>query len=170
MALNVAKLYAVKHLMLESLVKTLATKHRCKTAPIYRKLIHTTKDGLKAIKVVVSRQDKPDLVTTFGAQPIRYQRTATIKDRPESGFFITRTQLIDRMQAEACELCGSNDRVEIHHIHKLKDYRERFKGKEPPEWLKRMMEMRRKTLVTCHECHVKIHNGTYDGKRLQAKQ
>jgi group II intron reverse transcriptase/maturase len=170
MAVNVSHLYLVKSLMMESLVKTLATKHKCKTTRIYRKHLYKTAEGLKAIKAVVSRKDKPDLVATFGAQPIRYQRMGTIKDRPESGFFINRTQLIDRMQAEECELCGSQDRVEVHHINKLKDYRERFKGKEPPEWLKRMMEMRRKTLVTCHECHVKIHNGTYDGKRLNAKQ
>jgi len=168
MAVNVSNLYTVKSLMMESLVKTLATKHKCKTTRIYRKHIYTTSEGLKAIKVAVSREDKPDLVATFGAQPIRYQRMGTIKDRPERGFFINRTQLIDRMQAEACELCGSNNSVEVHHINKLKDYREKFKGKEPPDWLKTMMAIRRKTLVTCHECHVRIHNGTYDGKRLKS--
>jgi group II intron reverse transcriptase/maturase len=170
MAVNVSRLYSVKSLMLESLVKTLATKHKCKTTRIYRKHIYTTSDGLKAIKVVVSRKDKPDLVATFGAQPIRYQRMGTIKDRPESVIFAGRTQLIDRVQAEKCELCGDETNVEVHHINKLKDYREKYKGKEPPDWLKRMMEIRRKTLVVCHECHVKIHNGTYDGKSLKAKQ
>jgi group II intron reverse transcriptase/maturase len=169
MAVNVANLYKVKNLMMESLVKTLATKHKCKTTQVYRKHIYKTSDGLKAIRVVVSRKDKPDLVATFGAHPIRYQRNGTIKDRLEREFFIGRTQLIDRMQAEECELCGDNTNIEVHHINKLKDYREKFKGKEPPDWLKRMMAIRRKTLVVCHSCHVKIHNGSYDGKSLKAK-
>jgi group II intron reverse transcriptase/maturase len=170
MAVNVSRLYSVKNYMMESLVKTLATKHQCKTTRIYRKHIFTTRDGLKAIKVVVNRKDKPDLVATFGTQPIRYQRMGTIKDRPEGVILAGRTQLIDRIQAEECELCGDKTNVQVHHINKLKDYREKFKGKEPPDWLKRMMEIRRKTLVVCHECHVKIHNGTYDGKSLKAKQ
>ncbi len=38
-------------------------------------------------------------------------------------------------------------------------------GKKP-EWMKRMMTMRRKTLAVCHKCHTKIHSGTYDGKKV----
>jgi group II intron reverse transcriptase/maturase len=169
MAVNVSRLYAVKSLMMESLVKTLATKHKSKVIRIYRKHIYVTNDGLKAIKVIVSREEKPDLVATFGAQPIRYQRMGTIKDQPERGFIITRTQLVDRMLAQECELCGDKNDVEVHHLNKLKDYRQKFKGKEPPEWLKRMMEIRRKTLVVCHNCHVKIHAGMYDGKSPKAR-
>jgi group II intron reverse transcriptase/maturase len=168
MAVNVSRLYSVKSLMMESLVKTLATKHKCKTTRIYQKHIFTTKDGLKAIKVVVSRPDKPDLVATFGTQPIRYQRMGTIKDRPEQVIFAGRTQLIDRLLAGKCELCGDTIALQVHHINKLKDYREKFKGKEPPDWLKRMMEIRRKTLVVCHNCHRKIHAGRYDGKSLKS--
>jgi hypothetical protein len=165
MAVNVGKLYSVKSRMMESLAKTLATKHKCSVKRIYRKYIYITDDGLKAMKVVVTRESKPSLTATFGAQPIRYQRMGSIKDSPE-GFFIGRTQLIERMQAEECELCGSKNNVEVHHINKLKDYRSKFKGKEAPSWLKIMMQMMRKTLVVCHDCHVAIHNGSYDGRSL----
>jgi group II intron reverse transcriptase/maturase len=168
MAVNVTKLYSVKNRMMESLAKTLASKHKSSVKRVYRKHIYSTDEGLKAIKVVVTREGKPNLTATFGAQPIRYQRTGNIKDSPE-GFYNGRTQLIERMQAEECELCGSKTKIEVHHINKLKDYRSKFKGKEAPNWLKVMMQMMRKTLVVCHECHVAIHNGSYDGKALNAK-
>lgn len=168
MAVNVGKLYSVKNRMMESLAKTLASKHKCSAKRVYRKHIFTTEEGLKAFKVVVARENKPNLIATFGAQPIRYQRMGNIKDSP-GGFYIGRTQLIERMQADQCELCGSKNNVEVHHINKLKDYRGKFKGKEVPQWIKVMMQMMRKTLVVCHDCHVAIHNGSYDGIALNAK-
>ncbi len=36
----------------------------------------------------------------------------------------------------------------------------------PPQWVVRMSEKRRKTLVVCANCHRAIHNGTYDGPKL----
>lgn len=169
MAVDVTKLYRVKSMMLESLAKTLAAKHKCSAVKIYGRHMYTTEEGLKAFKVVVTREGKTNLTATFGAQPIRYQRMGNIEDNPEKVFFNARTQLIGRMQAQQCELCGSRENVEVHHINKLKDYRSKFKGKETPIWLKTMMEMLRKTLVVCHECHVAIHNGSYDGKALNTK-
>lgn len=78
-----------------------------------------------------------------------------------------RTQLIDRLLADKCELCGSTENINVHHVRKLKDLKQRYAGKNPPPvWVKRMIEIRRKTLVVCHQCHHAIHAGTYDGVRL----
>ncbi len=63
-----------------------------------------------------------------------------------------------RVLADYCELCGSTECVEVHHIRKLAD----LKGpgrKEKPEWMKRMAARRRKTLVVCRQCHENIHAG-----------
>ncbi|SKB95518.1 group II intron reverse transcriptase/maturase [Sphingobacterium nematocida] len=63
-----------------------------------------------------------------------------------------RTSLIERLQAQKCELCRSTENLEMHHIRKMKD----LKGKEP--WVIKMIARKRKTMADCHKCHVKIHN------------
>ncbi|MDQ6532166.1 reverse transcriptase domain-containing protein, partial [Flavobacterium sp. LHD-85] len=67
-----------------------------------------------------------------------------------------RNSLIARLQNEKCELCGANEKLEMHHIRKLKD----LKGKE--DWMKRMIARKRKTLAVCSKCHDKIHAGKLD--------
>ncbi|HDO7888693.1 TPA: hypothetical protein ACTEL0_000716 [Legionella pneumophila] len=67
------------------------------------------------------------------------------------------------MLAQTCELCDSHERIEVHHIRKLADLNQKS-NTELPEWKKRMIARRRKTLVVCHECHKKIQYGRYDGK------
>lgn len=72
----------------------------------------------------------------------------------------SRTDLIQRLQANECELCGSRKSCEVHHIRKLADLKHRWRGrKEKPEWVKRMIALRRKTLVVCKQCHTHIHAG-----------
>jgi hypothetical protein len=68
------------------------------------------------------------------------------------------------MLADKCELCGSEKRVEAHHIRKLANLKK--DGKERPMWIQKMIAMRRKTLFVCQEGHNSIHNGTYDGVAL----
>jgi hypothetical protein len=78
-----------------------------------------------------------------------------------------RTQLVERLLADECELCKSNVNVQTHHIKKLKDLKTKWKGrKEKPKWVKKMIAIRRKTLVVCAQCHRKIHDGIYDGIKL----
>ena len=64
--------------------------------------------------------------------------------------------LIVKLQAQECELCGTNCDLEMHHVRKLKD----LKGKQ--DWEKKMISRRRKTLAVCPQCHDKIHSGTLD--------
>ena len=62
-------------------------------------------------------------------------------------------------------LCGSTDKIEVHHIRKLADLEQKGKS-ERPDWMKKMAARHRKTLVVCLECHHKIQYGRYDGKAL----
>jgi Fe-S-cluster-containing hydrogenase component 2 len=64
------------------------------------------------------------------------------------------TTFESRLKAKVCEICGTTESqcYEIHHINKLKT----LKGKEL--WERVMLAKRRKTIVVCHECHLKIHN------------
>jgi hypothetical protein len=64
------------------------------------------------------------------------------------------------LQANTCELCGSEEKCEVHHIRKLADLKHRWAGrKTKPEWVKTMIAIQRKTLVVCRRCHVAIHAG-----------
>lgn len=61
----------------------------------------------------------------------------------------------------SCALCGSNQEIEIHHVRKLS----KTKSKD---YLSVMMaRMNRKQIPVCKKCHIKIHQGAYDGKRIQ---
>ena len=60
-----------------------------------------------------------------------------------------RNSLMERLKLQVCELCGATDKLEMHHVRKLKD----LKGKS--DWEKKMIARRRKTLAVCSKCHAK---------------
>lgn len=168
MAVNASKLYQVKSAMLASLVKTLAGKYRRSVSWVYKRYKTTYNDGLVGMAVTVDREGKRPLVAKFGAKPIRYQREAVLDDItfPPYRGSDRRSQLVDRLLAETCELCGASGTVEVHHIRKLKDIIRQYRRKEKPVWVVTMVAIRRKTLIVCRTCHNAIHNGTYDGRKL----
>lgn len=81
-----------------------------------------------------------------------------LNDRLSNTIAITggRNGLITRLQAQVCELCGSTDELEMHHVRKLKD----LKGKS--DWEVKMIARKRKTLALCIKCHHKVHAGSID--------
>ena len=59
-----------------------------------------------------------------------------------------------------CVLCGSTKKIEIHHVRKLSKTKQK-------DYLSIMMaRMNRKQIPVCQKCHIKIHQGVYDGKRI----
>ncbi|WP_182318949.1 HNH endonuclease [Wolbachia pipientis] len=77
-----------------------------------------------------------------------------------------RSEIEQRLLAQTCELCKSQEQIEVHHVRKLADLLGK-RNTELPKWKKRMIERQRKTLVVCHECHKKIQYGKYDGDSLK---
>lgn len=49
-----------------------------------------------------------------------------------------RNSLMERLKLQVCELCGATDKLEMHHVRKLKD----LKGKS--DWEKKMIARRQK--------------------------
>ncbi len=149
----------------KSLLRTLAGKHKSSAAKIYRKYHYKTKDR-NTVAVIVPRKGKKPFMAVFGRKPIERNLNAVIADDVKQ-IFGGRTQLIDRLLADKCEICGSREGVEVHHIKKLKDLQKKWQGrKEKPEWVRKMIAIRRKTLVVCEKHHDEIHIGSYDGKKL----
>jgi group II intron reverse transcriptase/maturase len=145
-----------------SLLKTLAAKHKSTISRMARRFAGKaiTENGvMRCLSVIVERKDKPPLYTKFGGISLKPRPFAVIEDLPtDQDRIITRNELIQRLMADECELCGSRDRVAGHHVRKLADLK--VKGrKEIPTWKRVMISRRRKTLFVCHYCHTAIHAG-----------
>jgi group II intron reverse transcriptase/maturase len=157
----------LKYVMEVALTKTLANKFKVSVPHIYRRYRGTRTVGGYTYKTLQVEVPTKDSITTIywggislkvikpGTEPIDdtiRQRDWVIANR--------RSDLIQRLQASECELCGSQEDCEVHHIHKLSDLKRRWQGrKEKPAWVKSMIAMRRKTLIVCAKCHADIHAG-----------
>jgi group II intron reverse transcriptase/maturase len=159
------KLSKLGHVMEVSLAKTLARKHKTSVSKIYRRYKGTrTVDGRRYKTLQVEVETKTGTTTIYwGAIPLRTVQAGKepLEDtRYREQWRYKRSDLIQRLQADTCELCGSQVNIQVHHVRKLSDLKKRWAGrKAKPEWVKHMIAARRKTLMVCHQCHVNIHAG-----------
>lgn len=163
LAYNLGALQKVKWAAQVSLVKTLANKLRTTCRRIYRRFgatLWTPEGRYKVIQVVVPRPGKEPLEAHFGAIPLKRNPWAAICES-ERKIWSGRSELLERLLAQKCELCGGPDDIEVHHIRKLADLHK--KGRSRPKWMEIMAARRRKTLIVCRGCHDEIHYGRYDG-------
>jgi group II intron reverse transcriptase/maturase len=169
MAYNVAHSFnPVKHMFMESAARTLANKHKISRSSVFAKYKRTGEQGVKALIVKVPNPKRPDkpYYARLGDHPIRTSFATAIPDKVEK-FYVNRNDLVQRLLADTCELCGSQDGIAVHHIRKLADIQKKFQGrKSAPDWAKFMLARNRKTVVVCHHCHTQIHTGTYDSTKV----
>ena len=114
------------------------------------------------MQVTVEREGRTPLVARFGGLCLKPDPFLVVMDRPFEADRLgpARTDLIQRLLADECEICGSTDRIQVHHVRKLADLKLRWQGRrEKPHWVQYMLARRRKTLVVCHGCHTAIHAG-----------
>lgn len=160
LAHNIERMTKVHWVMRRSLLMTLANKHKASVAKMVRKFsgrIVTAYGSRKGIQLVIRREGKDPLVATFGGIPFRRKKDAILVDELTQPIFNPRSELIQRLQAEECEVCGSRERVEVHHVRKLADLTRR--GRPPDRYRQIMAARRRKTLVLCRRCHEDAHAG-----------
>jgi group II intron reverse transcriptase/maturase len=162
LAADVCHLNRLHWVMETSLLKTLAGKHSSSVAKMARKYkatIDTPYGSRVCFQATVERgEGKKPLVARFGGIPLRRQKTAVLIDRSPVLFTTSGNELIHRLLAGRCEVCGSTERLEVHHIRKLADLTKPGRN-EKPAWVQIMAKRRRKTLVTCTHCHDAIHAG-----------
>jgi group II intron reverse transcriptase/maturase len=153
----------LKHVMEQSLTKTLARKFRISVPKVYERFqaLLATPDGVrKGLRVEIPRDGKPPLVAQWGGISLKRQLDVPLDDHPKP-VWNARTELSTRLQANVCELCGSTNTIEVHHIRHLKDLNR--SGRAPkPAWVQKMAARHRKTLVVCAICHATIHAGRAD--------
>jgi group II intron reverse transcriptase/maturase len=157
------RLYELQYVMQVALAKTLANKHKTSLGKIYRGYsgrLEAEGRQWRVLQTEVPTKNGSHLAY-FGAISLKVVRPGSkpIYDRRfVNSVRNVRSELIHRLQADTCELCGSQEDIEVHHVRKLADLK-RPGRKEKPEWVKRMAALRRKTLIVCRPCHLNIHYG-----------
>ena len=157
---DVYRLGRLRWVMLTSLLKTLASKHRStvtKMAAKHQAKITTPYGPRTCFEAVVERAGRKPLVARFGGIPLKRQKTAVIDDRVPDRVTYPNKELVTRLLKGRCELCEQTGPVHVHHVRKLTDL-------DPPDpaqptWAKLMARRRRKALVVCAACHDHIHTG-----------
>jgi hypothetical protein len=161
LAYNVSQLTRLKYIMQTSLVKTLAAKYKTSVKRIYGKYASTvtSENGkvLKCLQTKVEREGKKPLVATFGGFSLKRKPNARVDDKLPKPIN-SRTEILQRLLANVCEICGSSDNVEVHHIRKMSNLEKQGEDLQTG-WKAMMAKRRRKTLVVCKKCHTAIHSG-----------
>lgn len=141
-----------------SLWKTLANKHKTTSQKIRSKLKFGD-DHILRYEV----NKKPKILKVF---KIKYRKDPGLQfvDNNQSDrtvFYTSRCEIIERLNANACEYCGQrNSLCEIHHIHSLRKTNAKvYKTK----WEELIAARARKTMVLCKQCHVELHGGSLPG-------
>jgi group II intron reverse transcriptase/maturase len=159
LAFNLHQLNRLKWVMERSLTQTLALKLNTSVRSVYRQHQTTlqTDQGPRAVlQITVERgAGRKALVARWGGISLAHRTKAVLNDSPLqiSG---PRTELERRLLADACELCGSTENIQVHHVRALKDLQQEGRSGKP-FWVQIMAARRRKTLVVCRGCHEDIH-------------
>jgi hypothetical protein len=143
------------NIMEYSLYKTFANKLKSSVRKVLRRYTHN-----KQFSISYKNEKGKVKYRSLYHDGFKRKKSANVKfgdDFPQTENIIKGINgLLTRLKAQSCERCGSNDEIEVHHVHKLKD----LKGKQ--KWEKEMIARKRKTLVLCHTCHLKLHAGKLD--------
>ncbi|MFE5655615.1 reverse transcriptase domain-containing protein [Streptomyces sp. NPDC056517] len=156
---DVFRLHRLQWVMETSMLKTLAAKHRSsvsKMAAKHKARIDTPNGPRVCFEAHIERKNRKPLVARFGGIPLHRQRAAELADREPVRVDYPQKELIARLLADTCEICGSKGNVQVHHVRALADLA--HAGWQPSDWARVMLQRRRKTVVACDVCHDRIHS------------
>jgi len=134
---NASVLNDYYYIMKYSMLKTLAAKHQSSIRKIMKKYFH---DGHFQVSYKTDTQAKTIRLYDegFKKQAISFNKPKTTESQ----------ELTKRLNSNQCEWCGlETTLISVHHVRKLSN----LTGKD--EWEQKMIQMNRKTLLLCPECH-----------------
>lgn len=147
----------VSFILRHSCAKTLARKFNLKTrAGAFKKF------G----KNLGVRMNKGDKVKTYSLAIPKHFRNSGVFNSSTTVLNDPLVMLSYKIQAhsaldEICAVCGSNERIEMHHVKHLRKDHADAKG-----FTRLMSELNRKQLPVCRPCRLEIHKGSYNGLSL----
>ena len=159
LAQNLAQLGYVKWTMETSLLKTLASKNQTSTTKESKRLNATTKtpDGpRKCLQLTIQREKKKPLIAIFGGLPLKRRKNPVIEDRVIRPYVQLRSEIVERLLNDTCEVCGGKANIQMHHVRHLRDLNKKGK-REMPLWMKVMISRKRKSIPLCKGCHDDVH-------------
>jgi RNA-directed DNA polymerase len=137
-----------------SLFATLAHKHHSSIGKIARQM-RLPNNGGYGLRVIVN--GKPKLYKLFLLKDhiLPHSIHSDIDNKASMSWFtLSRTEIVQRLNANCCEYCGkSGGYMDVHHVRAMKD----VQGKKQ-QWQKTMSAMNRKTMVLCIDCHKELHS------------
>src|SRR3989440_9317523 len=136
LAVNRYQLNRLKWVMERSLVATLAEKLRISVSQVYDRYQTTmeTPDGpRKVLQATVEREGKRPRIARWGGVSLARNSKAILTDTIAQ-LWGERSELEKRVLADTCELWGSHQQVEVHHVRALKDLHPKGQG-ERPRWM-----------------------------------
>lgn len=160
------KLATFKFYHYYSMIKTIARKEKTTVRKVFKKygIEVPRKVGTGTVRVIGIKYNTKNGTNTMiyfndSLKKVNYP-LGEVSD--QFGQVFSGGQLLKRINADVCELCGAKTSdLQVHHVRKLKDIVKKYRkrGESVPSWVRMMSVIKRKTLVVCHDCHVKIHNG-----------
>lgn len=159
LAQNLARLSQVQWAMETSLLKTLAGKNQTSVMKELKRLKTTTQtpEGpRKCLKLIIPREKKKPLAAIFGGLSLKRRTNPVIQAQVFTKYVNTRSELVERLLNDTCEVCGSKERIEMHHVRNLADLNKKGK-REQSLWMKVMITRQRKSIPLCKRCHDDMH-------------
>lgn len=152
-----ADLSRIQYILQHSAAKTLAAKHRITRIKVFTK--HGASLGISVRNAAggVVKTVRFPLVKKWSSNPNRFSI-----GKVDLNFLDKNLRLRTRSKlASPCVICSSDDRVAMHHVKHVRKMGSKVKG-----FTRIMALLNRKQIPVCHDCHVSIHNGSYDGITL----
>jgi group II intron reverse transcriptase/maturase len=160
------ELKKVHWIWLSSLLKTLANKHKSsRTKEAHRLQKTCVENGFpkNPLGIVYSARGVMRKLLLFRFEAVDWSELKGRKvDLPPktAQYTMARTSYADRLNATECEWCGSKrsqqNRIVMHHVHRLKD------RVGTVLWKFLDSARKRKQIALCEECHKKHHAGKLD--------
>jgi hypothetical protein len=108
--------------MATSLLTTLAGKHQTSVRQEAKRRpgpAQTPEGPRPCLQLPIPREGKRPLVATCGGLSRKRVKHPVIKDQVLTPYPRMRSEIIDRLLQDTCEVCGSKEYIEMHHIRKL---------------------------------------------------
>jgi len=167
LAQNLGSLGYLGFTMATSLLKTLAAKNQTRLMTEVKRLKSTTPTSegpRKCLKLIIPREGKKPLIAIFGGISLKRLKNPVIIDQVILPYIRMRSEIIERLLNDTCEVCQSKERIEMHHVRKLAGLNKKGK-REKPLWMKIMISRKRKSIPLCKRCHDDIHHNRPTSKR-----
>jgi len=78
----------------------------------------------------VSGEGKPPLIARFGGIALRWHRHGILHEKPKE-VYGHRSEVVQRLLAQTCELCGAQEQCEVHHTRRLADLHQPGRKEKP---------------------------------------